>query len=146
MKRLPLLIGLLLLAAASLHADEATLRKLDHEMTVATWTGDTRWFEENLADDFVLISAAGRVKSRGEAIAELSSPGFRMEPYESSEVQVRVYGDTGVVTTRIYQRYILHGYQYEADMRVTCVYVKRKGRWLVASEHASPVMVKGKKH
>ena len=52
-------------------------------------------------------------------------------------MQVRVYGDTAVVTGRMLQRFTLGGIRYANDLRYTDVYVKRKGRWLLASGHAS---------
>lgn len=137
--RSPLLAAaLLLLAAAAAHADdrEAVIR-LDKEISVATWTADAVWFEENLADDYVLVTPTGTMKSKREVIEELAAPGMKVEPFEPFDVQVRLYGDTAVVTGRMKQRFVLGGIRYANDLRYTDVYVKRKGRWLLVSGHAS---------
>lgn len=127
------------LAAVARADDEEAIRKLDHDNTVATWTADARWFEQNLADDFVLVTVNGTVKTKRDVLRDLSSPGFSMEPYEPTEVQVRVYGDTAIVTGRVYQVFARGGMHYEVDARYTDVYARRKGRWWLVTAHASPV-------
>lgn len=138
-----LLPAALLLAAGTLAAADAeSVRRLDKEISVATWTGDPVWFEENLADDYVLVTPTGAMKSKRDVIRELATPGMRMEPFDPFEVQVRMFGETAVVTGRMRQRFILGGIRYANDLRYTDVYVKRKGRWVIVSAHASTVAVK----
>jgi uncharacterized protein (TIGR02246 family) len=139
-------LGLLSLVAAtfvfsaSVLADDAEeIRRLDKEITVATWTGDAVWFEKNMADDFVLITASGSMRTKRDLIRQLSTPGLKMEPYEASEVQIRMYGETAVVTGRILQRYVLGGVRYANDLRYTDTYAKRGGKWMMVSGHASMV-------
>ena len=122
--------------------DLEKVNRLDKEISVATWTADPMWFEENLADEYVLITPTGAVKTKRDVIRELSVPGMRMEPFEPFDVQVRMYGDTAVVTGRMHQRFVLGGIRYANDVRYTDVYVKRKGRWQLVSAHASTVAVK----
>ena len=140
--RRPILLSLVLLgfAAATVAGDEDAIRRLDHENTVATWTADRRWFEQNLADDFVLITVNGTIKTKDDILTDLAAADFSMEPYEPTEVEVRVYGDTAVVTGRVFQRFKRRGNRYEADARYTDVYARRKGRWVLVTGHASPVM------
>jgi uncharacterized protein (TIGR02246 family) len=132
----------LAMATSALADDAEAIRRLDKEISVATWTADPVWFEENLADDYVLVTPTGAMKSKREVIRELATPGMRMEPFDPFEVQVRTYGDTAVVTGRMRQRFILGGIRYANDLRYTDVYVKRKTRWLLVSAHASTVAIK----
>jgi len=130
----------LLLLALGARADAAEdVRRLDFDITVATWTGDTVWFEENLADDYLLITPGGTPRTKKEFIRELTPPGLKMDPYDPSEVLVRVYGDTAVVTGRAIQKFILGGARYTNDRRYTNVYVKRKARWFLVSGHSSSI-------
>ena len=136
--RLPLIVLAVTVLAGTARADAFDeIRRLDSEISVATWSGDAVWFEENLADDFVLITPAGSVRTKRDIIRELATPGLKMEPYEPHDVNVRLYGDTAVVTGRMLQRYTLGGIRYANDIRYTDVYVKRKGRWMLVSGHAS---------
>ena len=115
------------------------IQRLDREVSVATWTGDAVWFEENLADDYVLITPSGEIRTKRDVIRGLVSPGLKMEPYEPTEVQVRIYGDAAVATGRIQQTFTLGRTRYRNDLRYTDVYVRRKSRWLLVSAHTSAI-------
>lgn len=137
--RFRILLAVLLLAG-TVHADTIDdVVRLDREISVATWTGDTVWFQENLADDYVLITPDGETRTKRDVIRGLVRPGLKMEPYESTEVHVRVYGDAAIVTGRMQQTYSIGRTRYKNDLRYTDVYVKRKGRWYLASAHTSAV-------
>ena len=141
MRSRPLLFAAALLAiAVTLHADDVEeLRRLDKELSVATWTGDARWFEQNLGDDFVLITPDGATRSKRDVVSEISAPGMKMDPFDPIEVQIRVYGDSGIINGRVLQRFTLGRVRYANDLRYTDVYVKKKGRWLLMSGHLSNV-------
>jgi uncharacterized protein (TIGR02246 family) len=139
-RRLPLLaFALLLVSRVALADDVEEIRRLDEEITVATWTGDAEWFEKNLSDDYVLITPSGTRRSKADVIRELATTGMKMEPYDPREVQIRIYGDAAVVTGRMLQRFTLGGIRYANDLRYTDVYVKKKGKWLLVSAHTSNV-------
>jgi hypothetical protein len=141
--RSPLLAVALFAFAVTLQADDAEeLRRLDKELSVATWTGDPMWFEQNLADDYVLITPSGTPRTKRDVISELATPGMKMDPFDAIEVQVRLYGDSAVVVGRMLQRFTLGRVRYANDLRYTDVYVKKKGRWLLVSGHASNVAVR----
>ncbi|HEX2833847.1 MAG TPA: nuclear transport factor 2 family protein [Thermoanaerobaculia bacterium] len=140
MKRFPLFaIALMLVSSVALADDLEEIKRLDEEITVATWTGDAEWFEKNLGDDYVLITPGGTRRSKADVIRELATTGMKMEPYDPREVQIRLYGDAAVVTGRMLQRFTLGGIRYQSDLRYTDVYVKRKGKWLLVSAHTSNV-------
>ena len=134
-----LLAAAVLLATSALADDIESIRRLDKEISMATWTADPVWFEENLADDYVLVTPTGAIKTKRDVIRELATPGMRMEPFDPFEVQVRLFGDTAVVTGRMRQRFVLGGIRYANDLRYTDVWVKRKTRWVLVSAHASTV-------
>ncbi len=133
-----LLVGLFLASAVHAQTVDDVVR-LDREISVATWTGDTVWFQQNLADDYVLITPDGEVRTKRDVIRGLVRPGLKMEPYESTEVHVRVYGDAAIVTGRMQQTYNIGRSRYKNDLRYTSIYVKRRGRWYLASAHMSAV-------
>ena len=139
------LLAIVLLAfTVAVMAEEAgdpteELLRLDKELSVATWTGDAVWFAENLSDDYVLVTPAGTVRTKRDVISELATPGMRMDPFDPIEVQVRVHGDSAIINGRMLQSFTLGRVRYTNDLRYTDVYVKKKGRWLLASGHASNV-------
>ena len=135
-------VAFLLLAGAAAADSAEDVRRIDLEVAVATWAGDAEWFRENLADDYLLVSPTGATRTKTDVIRELATPGLKMEPYEPSEVQVRVYGDAAVVNSRVMQRFTLGNGRYTTDLRYTNVYARRKGRWVLVSGHASRVAVR----
>ncbi len=138
--RLPLIIlAVNVLAGAAGATPLEDVRRLDAEISVATWSGDAVWFEENLDEEYVLITPGGSLRSKRDVIRELATPGLKMEPYEPSDVQIRVYGDSAVVTGRIVQRFTLGQVRYVKDLRYTDVYVKRKAKWVLVSAHTSAI-------
>ncbi len=141
--RLSASLFLVLLATTAIRADDAAeIRRLDDELAVATWTGDAVWFDRNLADDYTLITPTGTIRGKREVISELSTPGLKMDPFDPLEVQVRLYGDTAIVTGRMLQRFLLGRIRYANDLRYTDVWVKKKGRWMLVSGHTSNVAVR----
>src|SRR5688572_14171924 len=115
-----LLYALVLFVAAVASADDADeIRRLDREISVATWTGDRMWFEENVAEEYVLITPNGVTKTKQDVVRELVTPGLKMEPFEPSEVKIRVYTDSAIVTGRMLQRFVLGGIRYANDLRYT---------------------------
>jgi len=135
-----ILLAALLLVASVARADALEdILRLNREISVATWTGDAVWFEENLADDYVLVTPDGEELTKREVIRGLVRPGLKMEPYETTEVQVRIYADAAIVTGRMQQTFSLGRARYKNDLRYTHVYVKRKGRWVMATAHTSVV-------
>jgi hypothetical protein len=138
MRPRPVLLAAALAIAVTLRADEVEqLRRLDKQLSVATWTADALWFEKNVDDDYVLITSKGTVYTKADVVSELATPGMKMDPFDAFELQIRVYGDSAVVNGRRLQHFTLGRARYANDLRYTDVYVKRKGRWLLVSEHLS---------
>jgi hypothetical protein len=132
------LLAAALAIAFTLQADEVEqLRRLDKELSVATWTGDALWFEKNVDNDYVLITSKGTMYTKADVVSELATPGMKMDPFDAFELQIRIYGDSAVVNGRRLQHFTLGRARYANDLRYTDVYVKRKGRWLLVSEHLS---------
>ena len=141
MRPRPLLLATALLAiAVTLRADDVEdLRRMDKELSVATWTGDALWFDQNLGDDYTLITPNGTTHTKRDVVSELATPGMKMDPFDAIEVQIRIYGESAIVNGRMLQRFTLGRVRYANDLRYTDVYVKKKGRWFLVSGHASNV-------
>ena len=103
--------------------------------------GDTAWFERNLADDYFGISSTtGKLNSRSDDVAEMKN---RKEVFDSavaSDMQVRVEGNTGIVTG------IYHlkgrddkGQPFDRRIRYTDIYAKKDGRWQVIGSQGTLV-------
>jgi ketosteroid isomerase-like protein len=128
--------------AASFGGDEQALRKLDRELVIATYMRDVAWFRQHLAKDYVLITGSGAAKTKAQLIAELEKSDLKIEPYEPSDVSVRLYEDTAVVSGRILQKYTAGGERVTADLRYSDVWMKTPDGWINVSGQASPISIK----
>ena len=138
-----LLFAALLLAAGTARAGAfEDIREMNRDLSVATWTGDALWFEQNLADEYVLIAPNGDVRTKREFIRELTTSGVKMDPYEPMDVHVRVYSSAAIVTGRLVQRFTVAGTRFARDVRYTDVYVKKKQGWVLVSGHSSAIAPK----
>lgn len=81
-----------------------------------------------MAEDIVIIYGDGSRGTRSEDIASIG----KNEQIESSvpdDFQVRVYGDTAVMMSRLTVKGVRHGKKFNAQFRYLDVYRKRDGRW-----------------
>ena len=68
-----------------------------------------------------------------EILNGFASGSFHYVSREISDLRVRVYGETAVVTGRSVQKGMENGKDYSGDYWFTRVYVKQKGRWLTVA-------------
>ena len=57
------------------------------------------------------------------------------------DVDIRVYGDVGLVVARVLNTAHLGGRAFDADEWTTDVFVRREQRWLCVHTHVTPVAV-----
>lgn len=131
--------------AANFGSDEQTMRMLDRELAIATYTADINWFRLHLADDYVLITASGATTTKAQLIEQLKASSFKMELYEPTEVAVRAYGSTVIVSGRMLQKYTSSGERVTADLRYSNVWIKTEDGWFNISGQLSPVSIKTEK-
>src|SRR5215468_2762766 len=83
--------------------DEETVREivdLERQAKEAALRRDAAFSERTLADDYVAISPLGQVINKADTIAARKTSQLRYESIEISEMVVRLYGNTAVVTAR----------------------------------------------
>jgi ketosteroid isomerase-like protein len=118
--------------------------KLETEYTEATKKLSGEDSERFYAPDFMVTARIPpRLVTRAERLARLKDPNFRRGTIESltnSDVKVRVYGDSTAIVTAAWKRVSQHadGKDGSASGRLTHVWVKQNGKWLLAAAHYSP--------
>jgi ketosteroid isomerase-like protein len=140
MKQLRLAAAMLLFAGC-VHAagpDEGLrLRNLERDLNRAVAQRDTRRVSDLLADDWILVTASGKVKTKAELIAELGQPDLEFQDNESRDVLVRIWGDTAVLTGVLHQRYRMGGQEHDLTMRYSDTWTRVGDAWRQVSGHAS---------
>jgi len=137
---LPILLVALALAQDPQTADVAALTKLETTWNEAHRRGDAATLQQLFADDLVVVVPGMRPLSKADSLAVMATGKMTFERYESSDLAVRVYGDTAVATGRLQRtRAMPDGAKREDDWRFTKVYLRSGGTWRVISFHASNV-------
>lgn len=108
--------------------DEAIVRK-DRDAIAA-----------NMTPDFRQIGSNGEVEDRDSFIGELMSSDLQIDPYTVEEFEVRLYGDTALLSgrTRMTGRYA--GAPFSTHYRYTDVYVRVGGHWKVCSVQTTRIV------
>ena len=90
-----------------------------------------------LAEDYVAITPLGQVTTKRETISARRSGQLRYEAMNITDMVVRVYGDTAVVTARADVKGHQLGEDFSGPYRYTRVWVRRNGQWQIVSYQAT---------
>jgi len=142
MKKLAMLFlaTLTLVLSAAPRTPEQEVRAVLDEWLDALEHGDLARLERIIAPDYrITASAEARVMDRTQDLAPIASGNLKFESAEVSEVDVRVFGNTAVVTGVGKFSVVMKGKPFTVEERFTDVYVKRKGRWQPVASHSTPL-------
>ncbi len=124
---------------SSLHEDETIRQILDLERQAkeASLRRDAAFPERALADDYIAITPLGEIVTKADAVSARRRNQVRYDAIEVSEMVVRVYGSTAVVTARAEVRGTDLGEDFSGPYRYTRVWVRRNGHWQTVSYQAT---------
>jgi len=120
-------------------APEEELRQVDAGRFAAMVAGDTAALKNVLGEDLTYTHSTGEVQDRQQFLNALSAGTLRYESMSPSEVRVRLYGATGVVTGRLDMKVVLEGSERALAVRYTAVYVRRDLRWQLVAWQSSSI-------
>jgi len=106
---------------------------IERERNKAIIGGDAAALERMTADDYSFITLRGELRTKAEIVQGFKSGSFHYDSREISELNVRIYGSTAVVTGRSNQKGKENGKDYSGDYRFTRVYSKQDGRWITVA-------------
>ena len=114
------------------------------EWAGAELRGDTAYLERTLADDFVGVGPRGFTLSKEQWLERHESGKLRYESFGLDEVQVRPYGDAAVTVCRQSAEGVYEDengrFDIKEQFRVTLVFVRQRGSWLLAGLQLSPIL------
>jgi len=137
MRRLLIAVVVVLAALPLIASDSDEFLRLEAVWNDAHTGGDVTALERLWADDLTVIVPRMPVMSKADVVAFARSGKMKFQRYETSEINVRRYGSTAVVTGRLLRTRTLGDKLVTDDWRFTKVYVKRKGHWQVVDFHAA---------
>ena len=103
--------------------------RIERERNRAIISGDANALDRMTSDDYTFITLRGELRTKPEIIQGFKSGSFHYDSRQISELNVRVYGNTAVVTGRSNQKGRENGKDYSGDYRFTRVYARQGGRW-----------------
>jgi ketosteroid isomerase-like protein len=114
------------------------LKKLDAELDTLRLRGDKAALAAVLADGMISVGAYGDITGRDNVLARVAPPSPAMKiSISAADVQVSLFGDTAIVTSKKTRKWEIRGQPDSRDYRETNTYVRRGDRWLqVSSQHS----------
>ena len=90
-----------------------------------------------LADDYTFTDPLGGVTDKAQNLAYIATAEFVIKDTESSDIRVRLYGDTAVVTALSNFKALYRGVAVRGSYQYTDVLVRRGGRWYAVASQAT---------
>jgi uncharacterized protein DUF4440 len=114
-------------------SDLETLEQINANYIRSVQESDVRWFDENLAEDFLNSNPDGSLVQRAGFLAQIARP-CALSNFACEDVRIRIFDDIAVIHGRTTYR--------KSDGRpgaggYTDVYSRRQGRWLCVAAHVT---------
>lgn len=118
---------------------EREVLQAEKERIQAVLHNDAAAISKLLGPEFIITDNEGRTHDRAEEISLYTNADRQTLSWEPSEVRVRVYGDSAVVTEIASVQDVLQGKRRDIQFRLTHLWIKRDGRWQVVARHGTKV-------
>jgi ketosteroid isomerase-like protein len=91
------------------------------------------------AEEYLFTDPAGQVWTKSRELDTIKSGDLAIDSFELSEMKVRLYDNTAVVTLRVVWHGQFRGTDISGPQRMTDVFVKRDGRWQCVASQATRI-------
>lgn len=126
------LLTVIVAAGKPRSTSSADILAVERSRTTALEHSDFDTLDKLLADDLTYVHASGKVDTKASYLGALHTGDLRYLSWEPKDLQVRVLGDSAIVTGGYHVRAVDQRMQAQPlDVRVIVlsVYAKRGGRW-----------------
>jgi len=120
--------------------DQETIREIiemERLAREASLRRDADFSQRTLADDYVAITPLGTVTTKQDTVSARKSRQLRYDTIDVTDMVIRVYGDTAVVTARADVKGHQLGEDFSGPYRYTRVWVRKTGHWQAVSYQAT---------
>lgn len=108
---------------------EEELLKLEKEFAQAVASNNADALDRLLADDWIIVEPDGGLIDKARFLGVIRSGALSHESMESTDLKVRVYGNTAVVTGLTTSKGKFMGQDFISCERATDIFVKQADRW-----------------
>ena len=100
---------------------------------------DLTTLDDIWADDYTFTNPHGAFLNKKQRLENLRSAHTQIEPVATEDQDVRVYGDTAVITGRITLKGKYSGKEASGHHRSISVWVNQQGRWRLVANQLTPI-------
>jgi ketosteroid isomerase-like protein len=119
--------------AATAEENHQELLNLEKETVHALMLNNTTFFKRVYGEDFVGTTPTGRVINKAIYMASIASSTNKYTIFIASDIQVRIFQDTAVVSSLWTARGTQDGRPFDRQYRVTHVYIYGQRGWQAVS-------------
>ena len=143
-----LLLAILALGLSPLRGEDkksdtaSVLKALDAKLTKAFEDRDVKMLDKHIADNYIEIDPRGGIHNKKDFLDYLSKGTAKFESLKETDVKVRSFGDTAVVTGLLDIKGKAGDKDFSGRYRWTRVYHKKGGEWMCITEQHTYVVPK----
>lgn len=126
-------------AAAEAGGVEQTLMQIERDATAAILKRDAAKLGSFMADDFVFTGPDGATQTKAQLLADVKSGDLQLDASDISDMKVRVFGDTAVVTYTTADKGKYKARDITGRYRWIDVFVRRSGKWQLVAGQGTPI-------
>jgi len=115
------------------------LQTLEQAWADAVKQQDVGKIDRMQAEEYVFTDPAGQVWTKVRELDTIRAGDLAIDSFELSDLKVRLYDRTAVVTLRIVWHGQFRGNDISGPQRMTDIFVKRDGRWQCVASQATRI-------
>jgi ketosteroid isomerase-like protein len=116
-------------ASADSTTDQSTVAALDTEYQLAVKNNDADTMGRILADDFVVVWGTGETHNKADLLNDARTKRVQYEHNEDTDKTVQVWGDTAVITSKLWLKGVDKGKPFEWHVWFSDTYVRTPSGW-----------------
>jgi ketosteroid isomerase-like protein len=114
---------------SSMDDDKKTVAALDTEYQAAVKINDASTMNRILADDFILVTGSGKAYTKADMVNDAKGAATSYERNDEDLQTVRVWGNTAVVTSRLWEKGTTNGRPFDRKFWFSDTYVRTSAGW-----------------
>jgi ketosteroid isomerase-like protein len=126
-----------LIASGNSTDDAKTVATLDTKYQAAVKNNDAATMDRILSDDMVVVIGSGKIYTKADLLQMARTRRVQYEHQEDSDQTVRVWGDTAVVTAKIWLKGTDEGKPFDWHIWFSDTYVRTPAGWRYVHGQAS---------
>jgi ketosteroid isomerase-like protein len=128
-----------LVSTAGSADQEPQVLNAENALCHAYATGDVAYIKTHVAEDYTLTDGAGEITTRQDDIDDLTSGKAHYTTFENSDMKVRFYGATAIVTGRTLVKGTYDGQALDVEVQFTDTMVRINSQWCLVAGHVSRI-------